>query len=391
MAGFKLGDRGPAVAEIRARLARLGLLPGSRYAEAHAGTDPLDSGPLTDVAEPAMWETTALVSAEFDDAVEAAVRTFQQQRGITVDGVVGSETFRRLEEARWRLGDRVLSYAAAHQTVGEDVLELQQRLNAMGFSCGREDGQLGPHTDAAIREFQRNTGLRADGVCGPDVFRALGRLRRTAGQQSGQPVRERYSLSDIRTGMRGKIVVIDPGAARTDTRESLDEASICADLAARIEGRLTAVGTQVVVSRPLAAPNAADAEAARAAFCNEVGADLLVNLTLADDPDRPGGVATYYYGREHATGSVPGQLAAGLLLDGIIARTDLGDQGRHARTWDLLRMTRMPAVRVEIGNLGHPGDRARLADQRFVDTLARGICDAIERFFSPAEDSTGQF
>lgn len=371
------------MAEVRARLARLGLLPGSQYAQQHKDEDPLRSGPLVDISEPAEWATTALVSAEYDEGVESAVREFQRQRGITVDGVVGPETFRRLEEARWRLGDRILSYAAAHETIGEDVLELQQRLNAMGFSCGREDGRLGPQTDAGIRDFQRNTGIRADGVCGPATFRALGRLRRTVGKQSGQSVREKYSLNDIRTGVRGKVVVLDPGGTHVSD-DRLSEAAVCADVAARVEGRLSALGTQVLVTRSLhlaaADPNG---EAARAEFCNEVGADLVLHLTLCNDTGEPGGAATYYYGREGGSDSVPGQLAATLLLDGIVERTDLRNRARHARTWDLLRMTRMPAVRIECGNLADPNDRARLVDPVFVDTLARAIADSVERFFSP--------
>ena len=383
MAGFRRGDRGPAVAEVRARLARLGLLPGSQYAAQHAGDDPLRSGPLPD-DDPAQWQTTALVSADFDEAVEQAVREFQEQRGITVDGVVGPETFRRLEEARWRLGDRILSYAAAHETVGEDVLELQKRLNSMGFSCGREDGHLGVQTDEAIREFQRNTGIRADGVCGPATFRALGQLKRTVGKQSGQAVREKYSLNEIRTGVRGKVVVLDPGDS-TAAADGLTEAGICADLASRVEGRLTALGTQVLVTRSLTMPpvDATRGDDSRAAFANEVGADLVLALNLADDPDAGAGVATYYFGRTDGSHSVPGQLAATLMLDGILERTDLDDRRPHGRTWDVLRMTRMPAVRIECGNLAAPGDRSRLSDPLFVDSLARAIADSVERFFSP--------
>ncbi len=379
MTGFKLGDRGPAVAEIRARLARLGLLPGSQYAAAHADEDPLRSGPLPSVDEPAEWQTTALVSAEFDPTVEAAVREFQRQRGITVDGIAGPETFRRLEEARWRLGDRVLSYAGAHQTVGEDVLGLQQRLNAMGFPCGREDGHLGPQTDAAIREFQRNTGIRPDGVCGPATFRALGQLKRTVGKASGQAVREKYSLNEIRTGVRGKVVVLDPGAG-------VAEAGICADLASRVEGRLIALGTQVMVTRSLTVPptGAPADDLTRAAFANEVGADLVLNLTVADDPQRGAGVATYFYGHDDTgSQSVPGQLAATLLLDGIVERTDLPSLDRHCRTWDLLRLTRMPTVRIECGNLCEASDTSRLTDPVFTDSLARAIAASVERFFSP--------
>lgn len=381
--GFRLGDRGPAVAEVRARLARLGLLPGSQYAVARAHEDPLRVGPKDYVPDPSDWETTALVSAEFDESVDAAVRTFQEQRGITVDGVVGPETFRRLEEARWRLGDRVLSYAAAHPTVGEDVLELQQRLNAMGFLCGREDGQFGSETDRGIRDFQRNVGIRTDGVAGPATFRALGQLRRTVGRQSSQTVREKYSLPELRTGVRGKLVVLDPVSLPEDAA-GLVKSDMCTDLAARVEGRLSAVGTQVMVTRALRDASLDGAsEADRASFCNEVGADLVISLAVTNDSSEGGGAATYYYGREEATVSVPGHLAAQMLLEGIVDRTELGNRAKHPKTWDLLRMTRMPTVRLVFANLADPQDVTHLADPAFVDGLARAIAESVERFFSP--------
>lgn len=379
---MRRGDRGPAVAEVRARLARLGLLPGSKYAAAHAEEDRLRAGPLADVVEPAEWETTQLISAEFDESVEAAVRAFQERRGITVDGIVGPETFRRLEEARWRLGDRILSYAAAHPTMGEDVLELQRRLNAMGFSCGKEDGSLGPVTDNAIREFQHNTGIRPDGVCGPATFRALGQLRRTVGRESGHNVRERESLQKMRTGVRGKVVVLDPTVP--NHYYTPRTAPVCIDIAGRVEGKLNPLGTQVVVTQPLsgAPPDHSD-EAVRAQFCNSLGADLVISLVVADDATRPAGASTYYYGQADGVVSVPGQLAARMVLEGITERTDLTDCSEHGRTWDLLRLTRMPAVRVQCGNLAHEEDARRLRDPVFADALAKAISDAVMRFFSP--------
>ena len=60
---YARGDTGPAVAEIRAKLAMLGLLAEGEGAE---------------LLDPA--------GALFDEATDRAVRAFQQQRGISVDG-----------------------------------------------------------------------------------------------------------------------------------------------------------------------------------------------------------------------------------------------------------------------------------------------------------------
>ena len=51
----------------------------------------------------------ATTPAVFDEAVEGAVKAFQQERGLIVTGTINSSTFQALDEARWKLGDRVLS------------------------------------------------------------------------------------------------------------------------------------------------------------------------------------------------------------------------------------------------------------------------------------------
>jgi peptidoglycan hydrolase-like protein with peptidoglycan-binding domain len=83
---------------------------------------------------------------------------------------------------------------------GEDVRELQRQLNRHGAKL-EEDGKFGPKTQAALNEFQRRQGWRADGVAGPQTREALARdpaagTQRTQGrtqreaEQSGEAQRE---------------------------------------------------------------------------------------------------------------------------------------------------------------------------------------------------------
>ena len=353
----RLDDSGPVVAEVRARLHRLGLL---------------EDGP----------------GDAFDSAVDRAVRHFQQERGIGIDGIVGPQTFRRLEEARWRLGDRVLYYTAGHVMVGDDVLALQERLTGLGFSPGRLDGIFGRGTDHAVREFQLNTGLPTDGTAGPDTFRALSRLTRTVSGGASTLLREQQAFDVLRTGVTHKVVLIDVGPDHLRHRHigsGLSEEDIASDIAARVEGRLAALGTTVLVTGPARTGHTSFEESERAAIANEVGADVVVSLHCdAHDNPEAHGMAAFYFGTLSGQArSVAGQALAELLLEEIAVRSSARSCGAHPKAWELLRMTRMPCVHLDLGYLTNTGDAERLGSPAGRDQVAKAITAALIRFFAP--------
>jgi len=57
----------------------------------------------------------------------------------------------------------------------------------------------------------------------------------------------------------------------------------------------------------------------------------------------------------------------------------------HPKSWELLRLTRMPAVRVDVGYLTSPVDRARLVDPHFRDRMVEAIMAAVQRMYYPVE------
>ncbi len=365
---FRLGDSGPAVAQITGLLERIGLL------------DDGAAGDLDQLGE----------APQFDARVELAVRTFQQQRGLTVDGAVGPLTFRRLDEARWRLGDRILTHLAGNLLVGDDVYTLQRRLLDLGFGVGRVDGYFGPETEAGVREFQRNFGIPPDGTCGPATLKALTRLSPMVKGGAPNALRAEEHIREAGPHLGGKVVVIDVGRGHNLPDEyAATSDSILHDLAQRVEGRLVATGVQAFLTTPRWAPTPGE-EADRAAFANRTGADLFLSLALdtSGNPDACG-VSTYFFGdADHETWSSAGERFAGLVQREIVARSDLVDLRWHPKTWDLLRGTRMPAIRLDVGYLTNVGDVERLRDPDFRDVLAEAVVVAVQRFYlSPEVDA----
>jgi N-acetylmuramoyl-L-alanine amidase len=363
-----LGSVGSAVADVRYRLASL---PADQVPERDGLV-----GPHVD-------------PEVFDEALERAVRAFQQHKGLIVDGVVGVETFTAIDGARWVLGDRILRHTPGHLQRGEDVVALQERLNTLGFAAGRVDGRFGPTTERAVRGFQRAYGLSGDGSVGPETLRAFEDLRRSVSGGSANVLREREQVRRAGHNLSGRTIVLDPGHGGRNTgavAHGLVESEVVMDLARRIEGRLTAIGVSVVYTRT---EHTCPSEEERAALANAAGADLVLSLHCdSHDAGGASGVATFFFGRDRTTSwSAVGEHLADLVLREIVARTDLANCRSHGRSWTLLQQTTMPVVRVEAGYLTHPSDAARLADPAFRDTLAEAVLVSLQRLYLGDDDT----
>ena len=74
---------------------------------------------------------------------------------------------------------------------GESVKNLQSRLYTLGYYTAAIDGQYGAATKEAVAEFQRQNGLDADGIVGPEtrriLFSAEAKPRRAEGTETPAP------------------------------------------------------------------------------------------------------------------------------------------------------------------------------------------------------------
>jgi peptidoglycan hydrolase-like protein with peptidoglycan-binding domain len=129
---IKRGDRGPAVRRAQNRLNMRGYDPGS-------------------------------LDGLFGNRTHRAVRRYQDDRDLTADGIVGPRTWARLDPPTIKRG-----------ASGDAVRLLQRLLTNFGYDPGAVDGDFGANTERAVKQFQDDFLLSADGIVGPETWGWLG-------------------------------------------------------------------------------------------------------------------------------------------------------------------------------------------------------------------------
>jgi N-acetylmuramoyl-L-alanine amidase len=287
---LRRGIRGEAVRDLQGRLGRSGL-PSA----------PDDTG-------------------DFGEGTERAVRAFQSRRSLRVDGIVGRQTWSSLVESGYALGDRLL-YLRRPMLRGDDVGDLQLRLNALGFDAGREDGIFGAETHEALLEFQRAAGLPADGICGTTTIDALERVGSLAGgSAAGLRERERLRAGPRRLAGRRVYVAAVPGLAV---------------LGERVTRGLLDAGAYALLDAT------GDDDSFVAEEANRFEADVLLALRAGDSGRR-----CAYFAAPRFASEVGHEVATEIADE--LGRVLAEPPEICGRAYPLLRETRMPAVVCEL-------------------------------------------
>lgn len=124
---------------------------------------------------------------KYGPATEKAVRQFQQDYSLTVDGKAGQQT----QALVYQLASGSSSSGSSSTTTtsssyfsgnydkleygskGTRVTKLQEALNQLGFSAGKADGRYGTGTQQAVTAFQRAQGLSVDGKAGKQTLQRI--------------------------------------------------------------------------------------------------------------------------------------------------------------------------------------------------------------------------
>lgn len=108
----------------------------------------------------------ANITGTFDSTTEQAVEDLQQGAGLTVDGIVGPNTWQALPTDP---NTPVLSRGDS----GTVVTALQKGLKKYSTPAtdpGSVDGDFGPKTEAAVKAYQQDRGVAADGIVGDQTW-----------------------------------------------------------------------------------------------------------------------------------------------------------------------------------------------------------------------------
>lgn len=108
-----------------------------------------------------------VVDGSFGSATEKAVKDFQKKYGLAVDGIVGPNTTKKLDEVITSNPKPVATATLKKGSKGENVKTLQRNLNEVLGTNINVDGSFGPNTETTVKAFQKKYGLAVDGIYGP--------------------------------------------------------------------------------------------------------------------------------------------------------------------------------------------------------------------------------
>ncbi len=298
--------------------------------------------------------------------------TFQQERGLLADALIGANTWRELVEAGYTLGDRLL-YLREPPFRGDDVLQLQVKLNLLGFNAGAERGVHDDAVERAVLDFQRNAGVPVDGIVGESTLAKLEAVRKAESGHEGKKIPERDRGFVAADSLTGQSVTIDPGHGGSDlgcvSPGGVAEKDVTLALGRRLAELLRAEGCRVHLTRD------ADERVplyARADAANAAGSTYLLSLHCnADASPAASGGAGYYFQRSHYY-SEHGRRLAGY----VGARMEAAGVpwlGGFGRNYGVLRETRGIALMAEPLFLTCPRDEALARRPEHIEKLARAL------------------
>ena len=292
-----------------------------------------------------------------------AVVKFQSAKGIDADGIVGPTTWNLLFNNSSNGGsyNRILKVTSPLM-YGDDVRDVQNKLNSLGYNCGTADGYYGNDTKNAVVKFQSAKGLTADGEVSPATWNALF----NSSSSSGSGTLPGGSIK----------VFIDAGHGGTDpgaVGNGLKEKDIVLNIAKKLGALLNGRGISIKYSRTTDTYVSLDERARQA---NAWGADLFISIHANSAASSVRGTECFtYYTANKATTDLSANISKK-----IASKFNIPNRGHKQQNFAVLRLSNMPAILVETAFISNSSD-ANLLNTRQAD-FSVTIANSILSYFS---------
>ena len=137
----------------------------------------------------------AEITGNFGAKTQTAVKKFQEENNLTVDGVAGPATLQAIAKAVAAAGGSSSSSSSSSSgtalklgSTGDKVSTLQSNLTALGYYYAEITGHYGSKTEAAVKKFQKSRGLTQDGIAGSKTLEAIASAVKGSSSSSGVAV-----------------------------------------------------------------------------------------------------------------------------------------------------------------------------------------------------------
>ena len=173
---------------------------------------------------------TGGVDGKFGSGTKKAVMQFQRVNGLTVDGLAGTQTQKLLysqvdsgvsggssSSGSSSSGSSGFTRTLRKGYTGADVIAVQQKLKELGFYSGSVDGVYGTGSIAAVKKFQQQNGLTADGLVGSRTYTAL--MSASTGSSSNSGSDNSSSSSDSTSGQDYAEGTLSYGSTGTEVKK----------------------------------------------------------------------------------------------------------------------------------------------------------------------------
>ncbi len=322
---------------------------------------------------------------QFGESTEIFVKQFQQSRGLLVDGLAGEETWQDLVEASYVLGRRTI-YITQPYLRGDDIKAIQLWLRTLGFNPGPIDGIYGPLAEKAIKNFQLNSGLPVDGIISTDTVEAFLNLNTVLAKNAATEFPQDKTRKDSSlAAIEDHKIIIDFGHGGKDSGiigpTGLRESEVCEDIGMRVGNLFKMLGANVKYTRK---PKQSCAMEKRVDFINNRQADLVISVHANNATNLAAeGSSTYYFASGDVV-SIEGKKIAGFLQEEQINTLGTKDCRVHGKNFNILRLTKIPAVIIEPVFISNPSEESKLKAEDFRQNIASAVFDGLQKYFKEA-------